>query len=76
MIESGFSTPTGSAWELRLAAVCAGTSIVLALAASVAMAGGGSVVAPFGTPLGFALLAVPGVALIVFVLLMRGGVRP
>jgi hypothetical protein len=61
----------GSSWGRRLALVCAAASIALALAASVAMAGGGSVVAPFGTPVGLALLAIPGVTLIVFVRLMQ-----
>jgi hypothetical protein len=61
----------GSTWGRRLALVCAAASIALALAASVAMAGGGSVGTPFGTPLGFGLLAIPGVTLIVFVRLMQ-----
>lgn len=61
----------GSFWGRRLALVCAAASIVLALAASVEMAGGGSVVAPFCTPGGFALLAIPGVTLIVFVRLVQ-----
>jgi hypothetical protein len=61
----------GSFWGRRLALVCGAASIVLALAATVAMAGGGSAVAPFGTPWGLALLAIPGVTLIVFVRLMQ-----
>ena len=61
----------GSAWGLRPAAVCAGTSIVLALAASIALAGGGSSVTPLGFPLGFAVLALPGLVLAVGIWLMR-----
>ena len=64
----------GAPWGRRLAPVCAAASLVLAFAASVAVSARPLAVSEFA--IWFALLAVPGLALIVCVLRTRRASSP